>query len=161
MTMWNEKDHPRDERGRFIEKVARAEWALRLSVDELKQALIMPLQPLLPDTIPLPDEQLPRSIGAKWENADIFMPDGSIAHFVEGTKLQNKEVFAGKGCRRKIDIVDRLVSKYPGSNADAWQKVKGIAYIELPTGEILHAEIHWFEEPTVGRIGTKYKRTVD
>lgn len=155
--MWNEKDHPRDKFGRFIEKVARAEWAFRLSVDELKQALTVQLQPLLPDTIPLPDEQLPRSVGAKWENADIFMPDGSIAHFVEGTKLQDKEVFAGKGCHRKIDVIDRLVDKYPGSDADEWQKVKGTAYIELPTGETIQAEIHWYEEPTVGKVDFKFK----
>lgn len=155
--MWNEKDHPRDELGRFVEKVVRAEWALRLSVDELKQALAVQLQPLLPDTIPLPDEQLPRSVGAKWENADIFMPDGSIAHFVEGTKLQDKEVFAGKGCRRKIDVIDRLVSKYPGSDADEWQKVKATATIVWKDVSD-QAEIHWYEEATIGKIDFKFKR---
>ena len=155
--MWNEKDHPRDELGRFVEKVVRAEWALRLSVDELKQALAVQLQPLLPDTIPLPDEQLPRSVGAKWENADIFMPDGSIAHFVEGTKLQDKEVFAGKGCRRKIDVIDHLVSKYPGSDADEWQKVKAIATIVWKDVSD-QAEIHWYEEATIGKIDFKFKR---
>nr|DAN10095.1 MAG TPA: hypothetical protein [Caudoviricetes sp.] len=155
--MWNEKDHPRDGLGRFVEKVVRAEWALRLSVDELKQALTVQLQPLLPDTIPLPDEQLPRSVGAKWENADIFMPDGSIAHFVEGTKLQDKEVFAGKGCRRKIDVIDRLVSKYPGSAADEWQKVKATATIVWRDVSD-QAEIHWYEEATIGKIDFKFKR---
>lgn len=130
---------------------------MRLSVDELKQALTVQLQPLLPDTIPLPDEQLPRSVGAKWENADIFMPDGSIAHFVEGTKLQDKEVFAGKGCRRKIDVIDRLVSKYPGSAADEWQKVKATATIVWRDVSD-QAEIHWYEEATIGKIDFKFKR---
>ena len=59
----------------------------------------------------LPDEQLPRSIGARWINHEIALPDGSSAHFVEGSKLQDKVVFAGKGCRRKIDCVDTLVKQ--------------------------------------------------
>ena len=49
------------------------------------------------DVIPLPDETLPHSLGAKWSNYDIRLPDGTVAHFQEGSKLHHKEVFAGKG----------------------------------------------------------------
>lgn len=112
----------------------------------------------LPDSIPLPDEWIPRSVGAKWHDEEISMLDGSIGHFVEGTKLQNKEVFAGKGCRRKIDSIDELLRLYPGSKAEEWQKVKGWAYIQTEQGEIVHAEVHWVEEPSVGKVEFKEKK---
>ncbi|MBR1676267.1 MAG: hypothetical protein IJ706_03045 [Clostridia bacterium] len=111
---------------------------------------------MLTDSIFLPDEQLPYSIGAKWINTDIQMPDGSTAHFVEGSKIVNKEVFAGKGCKRKIDCIDRLIEKY-GGNSESWQKVKGIAVLEQD-GETFKSEIHWYEEPNIGRVETKSKR---
>lgn len=75
------------------------------------------------------DEQLPVFISARWINEEIKMPDGSIAKFVEGSKIINKQVFAGKGCTRQIDCIDWLVDKY-GGKASEWQKVKGIADIE-------------------------------
>lgn len=109
------------------------------------------------DVILLPDENVPHSVGAKWENEKIKLPDGTTARFVEGTKLQNKEVFAGKGCKRKIDCLDRLVKTYPGSVASEWMKVKAIAVIELPNEEIVEAEIHWYEEKNVGKHDFKVK----
>ena len=108
-------------------------------------------------TIKLPDEYIPKSVGAKWINYDIALPDGSVAKFVEGSKLQDKEIFAGKGCRREIDELDNLVEKY-GGHPDSWVKVKAIGEIELPNGEIQKAEIHWYEEPTVGKVKMKRKK---
>ncbi len=112
------------------------------------------------DSINLPDEILPKSIGAQWANHKILMPDGTYAKFVEGSKLQNKEVFAGKGCRRKIDEVNRLVEKY-GGTPEEWMKVKAISYIRKCTGDIEKAEVHWYEEKTVGRHKFKFKRSVE
>ena len=54
------------------------------------------------------------------------------------------------GCKRKIDCVDSLVERF-GGNPEQWMKVKGIAEIVLPNGEIQKAEIHWYEEPFVGK----------
>lgn len=156
--MWNEKDHPRDERGRFIEKVARSEWALRLSVDELKQALIMPLQPLLPDTIPLPDEQLPRSVGAKWSNYDIII-GGEIYHIQEGSYIRNKCVFAGKGTHHPIYDAAYLCRDHPEEHAAPgdWKKCKGIATLVDPNGKTMEAEIHWYEALSSEKYNIKYK----
>ena len=137
--------------GRFIEKQEKAR--------RIYDSDYIPVRRIA-DPIPLKDEQLPRSVGAKWKNEDILMPDGSYAHFVEGTKIQNKEVFAGKGCRRKIDARYRLAQKYKGSKPEEWQKVKGWAYIQTEQGEIIYAEIHWFEEPSVGKVEFKYKNAV-
>ena len=106
-------------------------------------------------TIKLPDEQLPRSLSAKWANEDVKMPDGTIAHFVEGSKLHHKEVFAGKGTRTPIRDVDRLVKTY-GGEAEEWQKVKAIGTLEQG-GKSFEAEIHWYEEPKIGKKELKSK----
>ena len=158
--MWNEEDHPRDDIGRFAKSDSRR--ALKsagydhLSMsDEWVERLVRDLG--LNKTVKLPDETLPRSIGAKWANYEIDLPNGEKAKFVEGSKLQNKEVFAGKGCRRKIDDAERLIAKYPGSRSELWMKVKALAYIELPNSEIIKAEVHWYEEPTIGKVEFKLK----
>lgn len=131
------KDQPRDRLGRW-------------------QAYAEAMRIYNTDGIPLPDELLPRSLGAMWQNYAILMPDGTHARFVEGTRLQNKEAFAGKGCKRKIDCVNSLVRRF-GGKAEEWQKLKAIAYIRLPNGEIEKAEVHWYEEPSVGKKRFKYK----
>ena len=104
----------------------------------------------------LRDEQLPKSVGAKWNNYEIRMPDGSKAKFVEGTKIQNKEVFAGYGTRIPIKTIDKLNYIYR-INSIKWRKVKAEAHIET-MGEEIHAEIHWYEEPSVGKVEFKFKR---
>lgn len=145
MAEWNEKDHPRDGNNqKFVKKGSDGAYN---SQENKAKALLRKL----------PDEQLPKSVGAKWANEDITMPDGSVAHFVEGSKLTHKEVFAGKGTKTPIRDIERLIKKYPGSKAELWQKVKAHAQIEWK-GEILFSEIHWYEEPSVGRIETKHKK---
>lgn len=105
----------------------------------------------------LPDEQLPRSVGAKWRNEDIRLLDDTVAHFVEGSKLQNKEIIAGKGVKRKIDDIDRLTREYPGTKSDEWMKVKATATVVLPDGEITTMEVHWYEHATIGKKEFKEK----
>ena len=109
------------------------------------------------DTIKLPDETIPKSVGAKWLNEEITMPDGTTAKFVEGSKITHKEVFAGKGTKTPIRDIERLVDKYPNSKAELWQKVKGRAELEW-NGEQIKAEIHWYEEPNIGRVEAKSKK---
>ncbi len=116
-----------------------------------------PLLNSLPKTIDLPDEQLGRSLGAKWANADIRMPDGGIAHFVEGSKLHHVQVFAGKGTKIEIRNVDYLANVYGGDEND-WQKVKAIGTI-LYDGEEFDAEVHWYRNQEFGiQEEWKYKR---
>ena len=107
------------------------------------------------DDIRLPDEVIPRSLSARWANYDIAMPDGTVAHFIEGTKLHHIEVFAGRGTKTPIRDVDRLVRTY-GGKAEDWQKVKGIGTIEV-NGKSFDAEIHWYQEPTIGKEELKVK----
>ncbi|MCL2463121.1 MAG: minor capsid protein, partial [Defluviitaleaceae bacterium] len=107
------------------------------------------------DSVYLPDIQIFQSLGAKARNYDILLPDNEIVNLSEGTKITNVEVIAGKGKNRKIDEVDRLVRSF-GGNPDEWQKVKGIGFVDYG-GESLKAELHWYQEPSVGKVLWKLK----
>lgn len=96
-----------------------------------------------------------KSLGAKARNYDVRLPSGEYTGFTEGTRITNVKTIAGKGKERKIDEVDILVEKYGGS-AEEWQKKKGIGYLDYEN-ESYKAEIHWYEEPTVGRCKFKAK----
>jgi len=106
----------------------------------------------------LPDIEIGRSLGAKIKNFDILLPDGNITQLTEGTRITNIEVIAGKGKNRKIDIIDILVDKY-GGNPNEWQKIKGIGYIDDidNDGESCKTELHWYQEPVVGKVEWKIK----
>jgi hypothetical protein len=53
--------------------------------------------------------------------------------------IENIEIIAR---RFSIDELALLRKKFGGRN---WQKLKGQVYVELFTGEIRLAEIHWYE----------------
>jgi hypothetical protein len=42
-----------------------------------------------------------------------------------------------------------------------WRKLKGIAYVSLPSGRVRLAELHWYEAHGVGRKEIKRKRYLD
>ncbi len=42
-----------------------------------------------------------------------------------------------------------------------WRKLKGIATIRLPNGELRQVELHWYEAHGVGRRDFKIKRYMD
>ena len=42
-----------------------------------------------------------------------------------------------------------------------WRKRKGIALVELRTGDVRRAELHWYEATGIGRVEFKIKRFVD
>lgn len=143
--LFDESKHPRDDSGKFTDGIGKAK-----KIADAER--IYNSEPL---TIELPDEIMPHSLSAKWANEDIRMPDGKDAHFVEGSKLHHKEVFAGRGTKTPIRDVERLVKKY-GGKAEDWQKIKGFGSFEL-NGKSFEGEIHWYEEPSVGRKEIKFK----
>lgn len=111
----------------------------------------------LAQEIDLSDEILPRSLGAKWANYPVRMPDGTISSFVEGSRLRNKEVFAGKGTRNTFRNAEKYSEKF-GGNAEDWQKVKAEATLEQD-GKSFEAEVHWCENSVEGvREDFKFKR---
>ena len=108
--------------------------------------------------INLPDIQIFRSVGAKARNYNIVDPrTGEIFHLVEGSKIKNVQVFAGKGTRSPLHdgVAEGLTEQYGGSVSE-WQHAKGHGVIDCD-GDEVGAEIHWFQEPSVGRVKFKVK----
>ena len=116
----------------------------------------------LPDTMGLDDYVIHKSVGAKIHNYDVEDPEtDEIFHFVEGSKLQNSEVFAGKGVKSELneDVVLGLSKEFGGS-PENWQHCKGHGIIDY-YGEERPAEVHWFQEKTAGRHKFKIKKWED
>lgn len=114
------------------------------------------------DRIPLKDTRIRKAVGAKAKNYDIFDPDtGNTYHFAEGTRIQNSEVFAGKGTRHPLHegVPEGLTEQFGGSQSK-WQHCKGHGVIDYD-GEERPAEVHWFQEETVGKVRFKVKRWED
>jgi len=98
----------------------------------------------------LPDEEIGRSVGAKSKNYDILdLSTGSVYHLVEGTKLQNIEVFAGRGTRVAFRDAAKYAMRY-GGDPSTWQHAKGIGIINTPGGDA-RAEIHWVQSEGIGK----------
>jgi hypothetical protein len=73
-------------------------------------------------------------------------------HFRILSAITDVETIAtGSGIRE----IARLRKRYgPGR----WRKRKGITEIELTSGEIVSAELHWYEATGIGRREFKIKR---
>ena len=113
-----------------------------------------------PQSLKLPDEVIGRSVGAKSQNYDILdLETGDHYHLAEGTRLQNIEVFAGKGTRTEYRKAEWYANKY-GGEVDAWQHAKGIGTVETPDGQY-SAELHWTQCEGFGRIDMFIKRWLE
>jgi len=42
-----------------------------------------------------------------------------------------------------------------------WRKLKGVTYVQLPSGRIRLAEVHWYEAHGIGRVDFKIKQYLD
>jgi hypothetical protein len=114
------------------------------------------------DKIGLPDIQIGRSIGAKAQNYDVIDPStGEFFHFVEGTRIHNSEVFAGMGVKKalKEEVVEGLNREFK-INSTKWQHAKGIGTLDWH-GEERNAEVHWFQEESVGKVKFKVKEWLE
>ena len=108
--------------------------------------------------IKLKDDFIGHSLSAKAKNYEVFDPlSAETFHFMEGTKIQNREVFAGYGT--KISLHEGLTTQFGGS-PQKWQHVKGNGILDY-FGEERKAEIHWFQEETVGQVKHKVKRWLE
>lgn len=117
---------------------------------KLRQRLVQYLDEDDTITIKLPDIQLPHSIGAKWINETVVdFATGKQYHFVEGSKLQNVEVFCGYGTKKVYSIADKYANKF-GGKPDEWQHAKAVAELETDEG-IQKAEVHWSQHPKFGK----------
>ena len=103
-----------------------------------------------------------KSLGAKSHNHDILDPDSNeYFQFSEGTRIRNAEVFAGKGASKPLNPeVAEGLSEQIGGDPDKWQHCKGIGTIDVH-GEDVDAEVHWFQEESVGKHKFKIKKWED
>lgn len=117
-------------------------------------------QILSDDIVNLCDEYIPKSVGAKFKNYDIMdLQTGEKYHFAEGSKLQDKEVFAGKGCEKEYRKAEKYAEKY-GGNTEDWQHVKGKAVLTTSEGDF-PAEVHWSQCEKIGKVDFFLKRWLD
>lgn len=73
----------------------------------------------------------------------------------------DRHVFAGKGSSTPLkEEVAEGLSEQIGGTPSEWSHCKGRASVDY-YGEERTAEIHWFEEPTVGRHKFKIKKWLD
>lgn len=64
----------------------------------------LPLTGMEPETIPQPNLQIGRSLGAKALNYDVKDPrSGRSYRFLEGSTIGNVEVFAGEGRQEQAE----------------------------------------------------------
>lgn len=102
------------------------------------------------DTIKLKDIEIGRSLGAKAKNYDVMdLATGEVFQFSEGTKIQNAEIFAGKGSKVEFRNADKYAQRYGGQPKD-WQHVKGYGTLDY-YGEDRNAEIHWVQCQEFGK----------
>ena len=92
--------------------------------------------------------------GRNLKSGDQFYHAGQVVTF-DSWRQEPPETIAGKGCRRKIDIIDYLLRKYGGREKE-WKKKKRLANVTV-SDEQGKVDIHWCEEPSVGKVEGKVK----
>lgn len=108
----------------------------------------------------LSDIVIGKSIGAQAKNYDVLdLETGERYHFVEGTRLQNVEVFAGKGTSSVYRQAEKYANRYGGKVED-WQHVKGNGWLATAEGD-MQAEVHWSQCDEVGRVEFFVKRWLE
>ena len=99
--------------------------------------------------------QLIRGVGAKGVQYRVRLPNGEWTRTVEGSRITRVKTIAGRGRERQIDELPILLEKY-GGKPELWEKKKGLGWVEYEDEEY-QAELHWYEEPSAGRVEFKLK----
>ena len=170
---FNENEHPRDEDGKFtdgasggeeksLEDIAREIFPHLRSEKNIKKKNVTKTTLTASETndiIKLPDIQIGRSLGAKARNWDVLdRATGKHYKFVEGTHLQNVEVFAGG--RSKTPYKKAYVYAQKGGRVEDWEHVKGIGWLDTEEGH-RKAEIHWSQCAGFGKHDFFVKEWLD
>ncbi len=104
-------------------------------------------------------EHIGKSVGAKAKNYKAYNPiTGENMPLTEGTRITQPKnhVMAGKGRDRQIDELQLLLDKYGGDPLE-WTKEKGFGYVDDEYGDSHYVELHWYQEPTAGKVKMKIK----
>ena len=129
-------------------------------INALRRMLNFKKQTLDPDITNLLDEYVLKSVGAKSRNYDIMdLQTGEMYRLAEGSRLQDKEVFAGKGSKKEYRKAYKYAEKF-GGNPEDWQHVKGKAVLQTPEGDF-PAEVHWSQCEGIGKVDFFVKKWLD
>ena len=99
-----------------------------------------------------------RSVGAKAKNYVVVdKSTGEEYYFVEGTRTQNAQVFAGKGGVKPLreEVAQGLAAEF-GGKPEEWQHCKAQGWLDVD-GEAVKAEVHWFQNGSE-KVKFKVKR---
>ena len=111
-------------------------------------------------TMNLPDVPIGRRLGAKLRDYEVMELDtGEMFRFVEGSRLQNVKVFAGKGTKVRYNNAWKY-AQYYGGNEEDWQHVKGFGLLETWDGD-RRAEVHWSQCNGIGLYDFFVKRWLE
>ena len=66
-------------------------------------------------------------------------------------EITNVEIIAINNRIRDLTRLNRMHGK------GRWRKLKGVADVELPSGRIRLAEVHWYEAHSIGKKEMKIK----
>ena len=86
-----------------------------------------------------------RSIEGTYE---IMLLDVSKS-IIKNSTFDKYEVFAGKGSDKELRVKEHLVNNY-GGKAENWFHAIGYTNVANESGETRKANVHWFEEETIG-----------
>jgi hypothetical protein len=77
-----------------------------------------------------------------------------MSNFEIVSEITHIETIAAGTSVRDRAMLNKLFGK------GRWRKMKGMAYIREPSGNISYAEIHWYEASGIGRKQFKVKRRI-
>lgn len=115
-----------------------------------------------PDIIKAEDTKIGKTVGAKAKNYNVTDPEsGELLKFAEGTVIKDTQIFAGHGVKKQLkeEVVEGLTKEFGGVPA-RWQHAKGTGILDFH-GEELKAEVHWFQEESVGKVKFKVKKWLE
>lgn len=104
------------------------------------------------------DFKIYRGVGSKAKNYVVVdKSTGEEYYFVEGTRTQNAQVFAGKGGVNPLreEVAQGLSDEFGGKPED-WQHCKAKGWLDVD-GEAVKAEVHWFQNGSE-KVKFKVKR---
>lgn len=99
-----------------------------------------------------------RSVGAKAKNYVVVdKSTGEEYYFVDGTRTQNAQVFAGKCGVKPLreEVAQGLAAEF-GGKPEEWQHCKAQGWLDVD-GEAVKAEVHWFQNGSE-KVKFKVKR---
>ena len=79
----------------------------------------------------------------------LDLETGVRYQLAKGSKLQDVEIFAGKGSKKEFRQAEKYAQRYGGA-ASNWQHAKGKGMLATDEGDI-KAEIHWVQCEGIGK----------